>query len=178
MNRRNALAAISLASLAAAQTKKSTIREEFLGAWKLVGFESKNKTTGEVRYPYGTNPVGRITYDQTGRMSAQLMNPGRRKVGGPPARGSAAVIRDMSADDMREILTGFIAYFGTFDVEGSNKTVIHHVEACLIPSWVGIDLRRTYKFSGRNQLDLTVTNDQLMGVRHRSGDQAARRASQ
>jgi len=51
---------------------------------------------------------------------------------------------------------GFIAYFGTFDVDESAKTVIHHVQACLVPSWVGTDLKRTYRFEA-NRLVLTAT---------------------
>ena len=160
MNRRRAVAVLSLASLASAQAKKSAIRDKFAGVWKLVRCESKEKITAEVRYPFGTNPVGRITYDTAGRMSALLMRPGRRAVGGSPARGSAAVIREATPDDMREILTGFIAYFGTFDINEPSRTVIHHVEACLIPSWVGTDLRRTYEFSGDNQLILTAALDE------------------
>src|SRR2546423_550378 len=128
MNRRNAIAAISFATIASSQTKKSTTHEDFFGVWKLVSSEVKGITSGEVRYPYGPNPVGSITYDQTGRMSAQIMNPGRRAVGGSPGAGSAAAVRVMSSDDMREILTGFIAYFGTFDIEESTRTVVHHVE--------------------------------------------------
>lgn len=160
MDRRTAIAALSLGSLASAQTKKSAIRDKFVGVWKLVSFESKDKNTGEVGYPFGTNPVGRITYDTAGRMSAQLMRPGRRTVGGSPTRGLAAVAREATPDDMRDILSGYFAYFGTFHIDASSLAVIHHVEACLIPSWVGADLRRTYEFSGDNRLILTAALDQ------------------
>jgi hypothetical protein len=161
MNRRKAVAVLSLASLASAETKKSAIRNKFVGVWKLVSCESKDKITGEVRYPYGTKPIGRITYDAAGRMSAQLMDPGRRAIGGSSTnRSAAAAVREASPEDMRDILTGFTAYFGTFDIDESSRTVIHHVQAHLIPSWVGTDLRRTYEFSGGNQLILTPTFDQ------------------
>jgi hypothetical protein len=160
MNRRKAVAVLSLASLASAQTKNSAIRNKFVGVWKLVSCESKDKINGEVRYPYGTQPIGRLTYDTAGRMSAQLMDPGRRAVGGSSTLGAAAAIRTASPDDMRDILTGFASYFGTFDIDESSRTVIHHVQAHLIPSWVGTDLRRTYEFSRGNQLILTAAFDQ------------------
>ncbi len=160
MNRRKAVAALSLASLASAQTKKSAIRNKFVGVWKLVSCESKDQITGEVRYPYGAKPIGRITYDAAGRMSAQLMDSERRVIGGSSSRGSAAAIREASPEDMRDILAGFTAYFGTFDIDASSRTVIHHVQAHLIPSWVGTDLRRTYEFSSGDQLILTATFDQ------------------
>jgi hypothetical protein len=160
MNRRKALAALSLTRLGTAQTKTSAIRSKFVGVWKLVSCEAKDKSTGEVRYQYGVNPVGRITYDTAGRMSAHLMRPGRRAVGGSSSRGSAAVVREASADDMRDMLTGFNAYFGTFDIDESSQSVIHHVQGALIPSWVGTDLRRTYEFAGSNRLILTAATDQ------------------
>jgi hypothetical protein len=162
MNRRKAIAAISLAARASAQSKDSKMRHEFAGVWRLASSESKDRTTGEVRYPFGAKPVGRINYDAAGRMSALLMDPARRSIGGPATRGSAAAIRTLSADDMRALLTGFLAYLGTYDVDEPSKTVIHHVQACLIPSWVGADLRRTYEFSGRNRLILTAAVDQAV----------------
>jgi hypothetical protein len=157
MHRRKVVAVLSLAPLASAQTN-SPLRKKFVGVWKLISCESKDKASGEVRYPYGTNPVGRVTYDLAGRMSAQVMNPGRRRVGGSPTRGRAA-IGEASCDEIREMVTGFIAYFGTFDIDEAARTVIHHVQASLIPTWVGTDLRRTYEFSGADQLVLTATSD-------------------
>ena len=162
MNRRKAIAVIPLASFASAQTNKSAIRDRFIGVWKLVSSESTNKNTGEVQYSFGPNPVGRLTYDAAGHMFALLMNPPRKSVGGPPTLGSAAAIRAASAEDMRAILTGFVAYLGTFDIDESARTVIHHVQASLIPSWVGTDLRRTYEFSSDNRLILTAPGDRMV----------------
>jgi hypothetical protein len=93
-------------------------------------------------------------------MFAQLMNPGRRPVGGSANRGAAAVIATASAEDMREMLTGFNAYFGTFDVDEPSRTVIHHIQSALIPTWVGTDQRRQYEFSGRGELVMMNTAGQ------------------
>jgi hypothetical protein len=158
MNRRKAVALISAASAAA--QKKSDIRDRFVGVWKLVSCESKNKSTGDVHYPYGTHPVGRIIYDAAGRMPAQLMNPERRRIGGPTTAGTAAALRAVSPEEMREILSGFASYFGTFDVDESSRTVIHHVQGCLVPSWVGGDLHRNYEFGGTDRLVLTALLDE------------------
>jgi hypothetical protein len=159
MNRRKAVAVLSFTPLVPAQAKDSSHPKKFVGVWKLVTCESKNKTSGEVRYPFGRNPVGRITYDQAGRMSALLMNPGRRPVGGSPTRGSTAIVAEASCEEIREMVTGFTAYLGTFEIDESARTVIHHVQASLIPSWVGKDLRRTYEFTGASQLVLTAASD-------------------
>jgi hypothetical protein len=153
MNRRCAVGLLALAPAAAAQANK-----KFVGVWKLVSCESKDPASGEIRYPFGKKPIGRITYDAAGRMSAQLMNTERRKVGGAPTRGSRNVMRDATPEEMRSMLAGYMAYFGTYDVDENARTVIHHVQACLIPSWVGNDQRRLYEFSG-DQLILTANFD-------------------
>jgi hypothetical protein len=159
MTRRNAVTVLTLTPLASAQSKESSVRNKFVGVWKLVSCESKNKSTGEVRYPYGAKPVGRITYDKAGRMSAQVMDTGRQVVGGSPTRGLAAAARESSCEQMRAILGGYIAYFGTFEIDERSRAVIHHIEASLVPSWVGTGLPRTYEFEGRNRLTLTVASE-------------------
>jgi hypothetical protein len=127
-------------------------RDRFTGVWKLLRCERKF-TDGRIDYPYGEKPVGRITYDNAGRMSAQLMRPGRRSTVAP---GTSFVTGNASAEEIREAVEGFIAYYGTFDVDESARTVIHHVQACLVPSWVGTDLKRTYRFDA-NRLVLTAS---------------------
>src|SRR5258708_25015530 len=122
MNRRHVISALSLAPLAHAKTNGANVRKKFIGVWKLMSGESKDEVTGEVRYPWGTKPVGRLSYDDAGRVFAQLMNTGRRSVGGMANRGAAAAISTASAEDMREMLTRFNAYFGTFDVDAPGRT--------------------------------------------------------
>ena len=123
--------------------------DEFVGAWKLISFERRN-AAGEVTYPMGQNPVGRLTYDALGRMSAQIMRPDRAKPQGvTPA--------SWSAEEKTAAFDGFIAYYGTFTVSETERAVIHHVEASLYPHWVGSDQRRLYEFSG-SQLILRAVN--------------------
>src|SRR6266849_403234 len=152
MNRRAVITALSLAPLAHAATSTAAERKKFIGMWKLIYGESKDQATGVVSYPWGKTPFGRLLYDEAGRVFVQLMNPSRRSVGGVSNRGAAAAIASSSADDMREMLTGFNAYFGTFDVAPAAGTVIHHLQSALIPSWVGTDQRRRYEFSAAGEL--------------------------
>lgn len=148
MNRRQAIGAIGLAT---AMQAAPTSRDSFVGVWKLISCERKS-ADGHIDFPYGEKPVGRITYDKAGRMSAQLMRPGRHSTVAP---GVSLTAGNASGEEIREAVDGFIAYFGTFDVDGSTQTVIHHVQACLVPSWVGTDLKRSYRFKA-NRLLLTA----------------------
>jgi hypothetical protein len=154
------VSALCLFPFASGRASAAAEREKFIGVWTLVSGASTDEVTGEVRYPWGKSPVGRLVYDEAGRVFAQLMNPGRRPVGGISNQGAAAAIAGASAEDMREMLTGFNSYFGTFDIDEPSRTVIHHLQSALIPSWVGSDQRRKYEFSGRDQLIILNTAGQ------------------
>ncbi|MGH9657368.1 MAG: lipocalin-like domain-containing protein [Bryobacteraceae bacterium] len=112
----------------------------FLGVWKLVSYELRTPD-GKVTQPMGPNPVGRITYDSEGRMSAQLMDPRRAKFGSSLLRNGTAAEKAAAAD-------GYAAYYGRFTVREKEGIVVHHVDASLFPNWVGGDQIRYFEFSG------------------------------
>jgi hypothetical protein len=141
MNRRQAIGTLGFAT--ALRAAPAAGENRFIGVWRLVSLVRKSQD-GHIDYPYGDKPVGRITYDKAGRMSAQLMHPGRRCTVAPGVSFNSG---KASCEEIREAVNGFIAYFGTFDVDESTHTVIHHVQACLVPSWVGTDLKRNYRFT-------------------------------
>jgi len=91
-------------------------------------------------------------------MSAQLMQPGRRSTVAPGITFGAGT---PGCDEIRAAAEGFIAYYGRFDIDEATKTVTHHVEACLVPSWVGTDLKRTYRFKAKH-LVLSVESTNLL----------------
>jgi lipocalin-like protein len=123
--------------------------DEFIGAWKLISLERRN-ATGEVTYPMGQNPVGRIAYDALGRMSVQIMRPDRPKF-------QAASMNGGTPEEKIAAFDGYIAYYGTYSVSEGDHVMIHHVEASSYPNWVGTDQRRLYEFSG-DQLILRAVN--------------------
>jgi hypothetical protein len=139
MNRRHAIGLIGLSAIAYGQ---SASHSRLIGVWKLRSCK-RTYEDGRTEYPFGEKPVGRIEYDKEGRMSALLMRPGRRSTLPPGMELDKA-----NVDELRDAVTGFVAYFGTFEVEEATQSVIHHVEASLSPSWVGTDLKRRFRFDG------------------------------
>jgi hypothetical protein len=129
-----------------------------VGVWRLVSFE-RHLPNGTIEYPAGKDAVGRLTYDAAKRMSAQVMQRGRPVAAFEGPRLSASA----TAEDLRRLIAGYTAYYGTYDVDVDTGTVTHHVEASLNPNGVGRDLKRRYSFEG-NRLVLT---DELAGVRIR-----------
>lgn len=111
------------------------------GVWELVSFD-QNESDGNVSHPYGDMPVGRLTFDEAGRTSVFVMKPGR-----VASVNTTAGIATASAEDLRQIADGFMAYYGSFQVDDSTKTLITKVEACTIPAWTGSEQKRAYELS-------------------------------
>jgi hypothetical protein len=146
----NSLLLLTLAT--AALAADAPTRERFLGTWKLVSFESRSPS-GEVTYPRGRNPVGRLTYDPDGRMAVHIMQPGRAKFASENSRAATAA-------EAESAYRGYSAYYGTYTVDEAASHVIHKVEASLFPNWVGTDQKRFFRFEGNR---LTLEADQPAG---------------
>ena len=112
----------------------------FVGIWSLVSLESRS-TDGEVTRPFGEHPLGRITYDSNGNMSAFAFRPDRPHFesgdlfGGTPQETQAA-------------FDGLVSYYGTFSVQENEGTVTHHVEGAAFPNRIGTDQVRQFRFEG------------------------------
>ena len=122
-----------------AAPKAKTISQRFIGTWELVTSEFRTPD-GKVTYPLGEKAVGILMYDSGGRFAAQLMRPDRPKFASGDMRGGTPEETKTAAD-------GYVAYFGTYDVDEKRRTVVHHVEASLFPNWLGKDQVRFFEFS-------------------------------
>ena len=121
--------------------------DQFIGTWKLLSFEFR-RSDGGIVYPLGKNAVGILMYDAKGNMSVHLMS---------RARGSF-IEKDQlkgTPDEIRAAFEGFIAYFGTYEIDEEEGSVVHHVEGSLFPNLVGKDQKRFFRFDGA-QLELTA----------------------
>ena len=86
MNRRGIVSALCLFPLASGRTSAAAEREKFIGVWKLTSGVATDEVTGEVRYPWGKNPVGRLIYDEAGRVFEHLMTPAAGRLAACPIR--------------------------------------------------------------------------------------------
>ena len=115
-------------------------REQFVGAWKLVSFESR-LPDGSVRRPFGEAPIGIAIFSADGRIAAQLMRPDRPRFASDE-QGTG------TPDEMRQAFVGCVAYFGKCEIDDEARTLVTHVEGSMFPNWIGGDQVRTYEFRG------------------------------
>lgn len=121
----------------------------FIGLWQLIDVNFY-RVNNEIVKLYGQAPRGMIMYDAHGRMAVQIMQRDRPAL--PKSRTAENALGDYAT-----ILRGYIAYFGTYDVDETARTVTHHLQGSLFPDWVGTDLVRQYEFSNDNQMLILTT---------------------
>jgi hypothetical protein len=114
---------------------------ELVGSWKLISFHSQD-SNGQKAYPFGKDARGRLIYEPNGRMAVQLMNPDR-------ARFASDDPLVTSEAEVRAAFGGYTAYYGTYSVNPDERTITHHIEAALLPNWVGTDQKRHFEFDGK-----------------------------
>jgi len=125
---------------------------KLVGSWKLISFHSKD-SSGQTAYSFGKDAQGRLIYEPDGRMAVQLMNPNR-----PRFTSDDRTVT--SEAEVRAAFDGYTAYYGTYSVNPDEQTIVHHIEAALLPNWVGTDQRRQFEFDGKY---LTLKGPLLLG---------------
>jgi hypothetical protein len=114
----------------------SSLRDEMIGTWKLESRVTKKPDGSVSPLPGWDGAPGYIAYEPNGFMSVQFMQLHRTKESGA---------------------TGYTAYFGTFTVDESSKTVTHHIIGDVNPDGVGADQPREVVLHG-DGLSLYIRN--------------------
>lgn len=116
---------------------RESARDRLIGSWRLAWVEEQQADGTMKRY---TDRLGTIVYTRDGHMSVQIMLPEGQSV-----PGNNPVKYDRGS---------YEAYYGPYEVDEAVSTVTHHVEGALLRSLIGRDLKRVYRFEGK-QLILT-----------------------
>jgi steroid delta-isomerase-like uncharacterized protein len=109
------------------------------GHWELASATIVGE--GEPDYPFGSDAYGELWYDERGHFGGQIMRRGR------PLFESG----DIGVGTSQEIdaaFRGYVAYFGTYEVDESVPEIVHRVRGSLFPNWIGTEQRRHVRFDG------------------------------
>ena len=129
--------------------------KRLVGTWRLVSVEARD-AGGRVALPYGREPVGYLVYTEEGRMMVSIMRGSVRRVeSGDLFLGAAEALAGGHA---------YVGYSGAVAVEEVEPaeggegalagTVVHMLDTCSYPNWVGTEQRRRFLLEGD---DLTLT---------------------
>ena len=104
------------------------VKEQFIGAWELRSVEFRH-SDGQLTYPMGRDVVGMGMYT-SGHFSGQIMRSAR------PAFTSGDQLKG-TPTEVKSAFEGYIAYYGTYEINQEEGTVTHHVEGSLFQTgWV------------------------------------------
>ena len=115
---------------------------DFVGTWKLASIESPAEAGGwgPATVPFAGMPVGVIMYDAIGNMAVQITSDPRGVE--TPA-------------EQPEIVNGYVAYYGKYEVDSEARTVTHHRRGHVNPELAKLSVVRYYELSG-DTLTLTL----------------------
>ena len=153
-----ALSALTLSSLLMllhGQTANS-LRTQLVGTWRLVS-ATQRLEDGTIRPDPQTGPkgVGYLVYTESGRVCVVVNN---------PERSRWASVQAPTEAELRSAFDGLVAYGGTFEVNETERYVVHHIEVDRVPNSIGTDRKRSISFSG-NRLVLSATPPLPTGVK-------------
>ena len=141
------LALLAAAPMVAAHAQGPGDRESLLGVWDLVA-ATDFRPDGTALPWMGPKPTGTIIYTKDGRMAVQFMRD-------PPPKPSGQTMwtpdgRDLltgtPAGEIQDAFAGYYAYFGTWRIDATARTVTHRVVSSLRPEEVGREYVRPYEF--------------------------------
>jgi hypothetical protein len=117
------------------------LREQLIGAWKLVSYTEHPTDGSEPFHPLGESPQGIIMYTPDGYMSAQLSLPDRSQF----ASGDWF---DATDAEYKAEATSYIAYTGPFEVDEEKGELFHTMFVSLFPNWTGQTQQRVVSLEG------------------------------
>lgn len=116
------------------------LKNKIIGVWSLVSYQIGDDN-GKINYPLGEDATGYIIYHPEGYMSAQIMQQGI------PPYASGDIHRG-TTEEMAMAAAGYLAYSGKFEVDEETSTVIHKMEVCMNPNWLGQKQPRVVSIEG------------------------------
>lgn len=143
------IASVLCLGLFFSQSSIASDADEFIGTWLLVHIQERNESGDWVIADSTVGSYGYINYSANGYMSFQSERPG-----GPDFTNNG--ILDFTIEELRDLLTSYGAYFGTYTIDEQAKTVTHNIIGNIIRSRVGASTSRTYTFN-ESQLTLTIS---------------------
>jgi len=134
---------------------EDSVRGQLIGTWALVS-RASHLANGQVLSDPGLSetPQGRLIYDASGHVAAQLSRRGRtvEMIGEECGKVAATKHQPNTA----QTILGYDAYFGTYTIHQKEGFVTHHLESAIFPGDIGTDINRNFKIEGDR---LTISFD-------------------
>ncbi len=147
MNRRSTLTISAVVGLGlfllpgAGIAQQKSLKEQLLGTWSLVQFDSFDASGAKVPNMEGRDLKGLIIFTDNGRMSVQIITDYAKVASNDRMKTTAA--------EEKAIAHGVLSYFGTYTVNEADKSISYRIERSSFPNQVtGKDAKRVATLTG------------------------------
>jgi hypothetical protein len=129
----------------AADSLRQSEGMSLVGTWRLVEYANRLDPKGRFSeegtwtFPYGEKPAGYFVYDPTGHFTIHIMRMPSPK---PFASGDD---QTPTINELKNVYEGYVAYFGTYSIDATEHSLIHHIEGSLQPGNIGKDQTRPFE---------------------------------
>jgi lipocalin-like protein len=148
-----ALLILNVAPQAIAQSAENLL----IGTWLLISNYSERPDGSKFEIT-GSNPMGILMFDATGRMSLQIMRSTLPKF-------ASNKRQEGTPEENKAIVQGLLCLFGKYTVNETDHLINLHIEGSSFPNWNGIDQKRPFTISG-DELTYIVSPDATGGTAH------------
>ena len=132
-----------------------SISDFIVGSWNLISFSivKHNDPSSKIKYPFGTDAMGRIIYSANGYMNATLSHKERLTFSAALEQSHLAPLEEkgMAFDT-------YMNYTGTYQIfpkDIQSGIIEHHVDMAFNPSMIGRIQRRDYNILPNATLKLS-----------------------
>jgi hypothetical protein len=108
----------------------TSLRDQLIGAWKLVSYVEEPIDGSAPNYPFGEDAQGIIMYTPDGFVSAQLSRRDRASFASDDWYKGAP-------EEFAVAASSYFAYTGPFQVDEEKGTLTHTMFISLFPNWIG-----------------------------------------
>jgi len=116
-------------------SREKSLKSQLIGTWTLVSWD-QTLADGSKNQRFGSNPKGINTFDAKGNFSLIIMRPDLPKIsGGDPEKPTA--------EEAAAIAKGAIAYYGTYTVSESDRSISLKLTATTLANQLGVEQKRT-----------------------------------
>jgi hypothetical protein len=135
------MAALGLAMLpTSAISQQKTLKEQLVGTWTLVSFDSFDSGGAKVPNMEGGDLKGQLIFTDNGRMSNQM-------IAQFPKIASSDRLKSTPAEE-KAVAHGILSYFGSYTVSEPDKTIMLNIERSSFPNQVASNVKRVATLMG------------------------------
>ena len=100
---------------------------------------AERDAAGNIDYPFGSDAIGTIMYDNEGCMAVQICRKERNHF-------SSEKLKEATIEDALVLTQDYLAYFGYYTIDEENNLLTHILQGNLHPNLVGQTVQRQFKF--------------------------------